>query len=382
MTLIALRTRLFLVVTAALYAPWLFLGYGTDNDIWSLRHAGRVLLTEGTYVGSRNPGYLIPEVGLGFLDLLGGSVLSNAGTLVMGLVAVGSFLAITERLAVPHRFLLAAGLVLHPVFWTNATSSMDHVWALGFFLSGWLALLDRRWLLAGLLLGCAVGSRLTLVIAVAAVLGFAFLTDGSARRDTVRAGLLAGLLGAACYLPPASYAGWTPAFLQPAGLGGPELWTWPMRLGRWGYKSIYLWGLPTAALLAGFAAFVLRVRPIPRPALLGLCAFVVVAYEALFLRFPLDVGYLLPVVPFVLVALGVLLVDHQRWLTGFVVLLGLYGVVTINVARPDRPFAASDATFGLWIERGPLVEDTRLRLLTRDCIEASCWQERMGLPEE
>lgn len=375
-----LRSRLFLAGAAALYAPWLFLGYGADSDIWSLLHAGRVLLTEGTYVGSRNPGYLIPEVGLGLLDLLGGSVLSNAGTLVMGLVAVGSFLTITDRLAIPHRFLLATGLVLHPVFWTNATSSMDHVWALGFLLSGWLALLDRRWLLAGLLLGCAVGSRLTLVIAVAAVLGYAVLTD-AARRDAVRAGLVAGVLGAACYLPPAAYAGWTMAFLQPGGLGGPELWTWPMRLGRWGYKSLYLWGLPTAALLAGFVAYGLRKRPHPRTALLSLCAFVVVAYEALFLRFPLDVGYLLPIVPFVLIALGLVLARHRPWLTAFVVLLGLYNVVTINVARPDRPFEASGASFGLWVEPGPLIEHTRLRLLTRDCEDSACWQERMGRTE-
>src|SRR5690606_28803330 len=281
-------------------------------------------LTEGTYVGSRNPGYLIPEVGLGFLDLLGGSVLSNAGTLAMGLLGLGSFLAIMDRLAIPHRFLLATALLLHPVFWTNATSSMDHVWALGFFLSGWLALLDRRWLLAGLLLGCAVGSRLTLAIAVAAVLGYALLTDDGARRGTMRAGLLAGLLGAVCYLPPAAQSGWTLAFLQPLGLGGPELWTWPMRIGRWGYKNIYPWGLPTTVLLAGFMAYGLRARPYSNPALLGLCVSIVVAYEALFFRFPLDVGSLLPMVPFVLLALGLLLARRRPWLTAFVVLLGLY----------------------------------------------------------
>lgn len=32
-----LRSRLFLAGAAVLYAPWLFLGYGTDNDIWSLQ---------------------------------------------------------------------------------------------------------------------------------------------------------------------------------------------------------------------------------------------------------------------------------------------------------------------------------------------------------
>ncbi len=371
---------LFLVGVALLYAPWLFLGYGADDDAYRIIRTGRVLLEEGTYVGSRNPGYLVPELGTMVLNALGGSVLANAGTLALGLIALGAFLSLAERLAVPHRFLLAAGFALHPVFWSNATASMDHVWALGFLLAGWLALLDRRWVGAGVLLALAVGSRFTLAPAVGLVLGYAWLSERAERAGVGRAAGLAVLLGAACYLPSAWEFGWTLGFLEPAGLGGAELWTWPLRLGRWGYKNVYFWGLGGTLALAGFA--VLAVRHPERRRLLALVAAVVLAYEALYLRFPLDVGYLLPMLPFVLLGLGVVLAARRAWLVAFVVLVASYNLVSVNLARPDQPFGASDAAFGLWVEPGFLWQQTRIRLLTRDCTVVACWEERMGFNQD
>lgn len=371
---------LFLASCAAAYAPWLFLGYGDDPDAYRIVRTGRVLLEEGYYIGSRNPGYLVPELATMVLSTVGGSVLSNLGTLCMGLVALGAFLVIIQRLGVPNRFVLAAGLAVHPVFWTNATVTMDHVWGLGFLMAGWAALLGRRWWLAGVLLGLAVGSRFTTALAVGGVLAYALYVAKDDRRDVIQAGLVAGVLGAACYLPSAWEFGWTLGFLQPAGLGGEELWTWTLRLGRWGYKSLYLWGLPTAILLVVLGVLALRRWPRPTPPLLWLCLGVFVAYELLFLRFPLDVGYLLPVVPFVLLALGTLFVKRRSALVAFVVVLGLYNVVSLNVARPDQPFHATGATTGLWLEPGPLVESTRVRWITRDCISARCWDERIMVP--
>lgn len=364
-----------------LYSPWLFLGYGSDEDSYRIVRTGRVLLEEGQYIGSRNPGYLVPELATTVLNALGGSVLSNLGTLCMALVALAAFLTIAERLRLASPLLIAAGLALHPVFWSNAAATMDHIWGLGFLLAGWAVLLDRRWLWAGLLLGLAVGSRFTTLLAVLGVVAFAWGTTADDRRCVFRSALLAAGVGAVCYLPSAYEFGWTLGFLAPAGLGGPELWTWPLRLGRWGYKSLYFWGIPTAAFLAGLGVVAWRQRPLPRPALLALCLAVPVAYEALFLRFPLDPGYLLPIAPFVLIAVGVLLAEHRRWLVAFVVVLALYNVVTINLARPDKPFQASDAAFGLWAEPGPLIVDTQIRMLTRDCADVACWRHRMGLPE-
>ncbi len=368
---------LFLTGCAVLYAPWLFLGYGADDDAYRIVRTGRVLLEEGTYIGSRNPGYLIPELGSAVLNALGGSVLSNAGTLALGLVALGAFLSIAGRLAVPHRFILATGLALHPVFWTNATSTMDHVWALGFLLAGWLALIDRKWLVAGVLLALSVGSRFTLLPAVGIVLGYAWLTEHGERAGVVRAAGVAVVLGAACYLPSAYEFGWTLDFLHPAGMRGDELWTWPLRLGRWAYKNLYFWGLLGTLLLPVLAALALRQPRVPH--LLWLAVVVVVAYEALYLRFPLDRGYLLPIVPFVLLGMGAALAERPRWLVAFVVSVASFNVVSVNLARPDQPNAATEAQYGVWIEPGLLVQDTQIRLRTRGCTTVACWEERLGI---
>ncbi len=342
---------------------------------------GRVLIDQGRYVGSRNPGYLIPELGMLPLDLLGGSLATNLGTLVLGLLALWALWGIFQRLGTERPLLPLLCLAALPVFWLNATTSMDYVWAIGFVLAGWLMLLDRRWVFGGILLGLAIGSRFTSVIAVVGILGYCCWTTRE-KRSAILASSLALVIGIACYLPSAAEYGWTLGFLEPAGLGGQERWTWPLRIGRWAYKNIYIWGLPTAFFLVGLVPLVVRRwRHLPTPAgvlIVGL----VLAYEMLFLLYPLDPGYLLPVVVFLLLGIGLALGDRTKLLGAFAFLILVSGFVSVNLARPDVPFAATDAKLGLWIQPGPLIEGARMRIRLRGCETVACWHERLGVPRE
>ncbi|HEX8385968.1 MAG TPA: hypothetical protein VF576_07275, partial [Rubricoccaceae bacterium] len=211
----------------------------------------------------------------------------------------------------------------------------------------------------------------------------AVLTHAGATRDR-RTGLVAGgvaaAVGAACVAFPAWEAGWTLAFLRPAWLDDPAVWTLPKRVGRWGYKSVYVWGLPAALALVGVVGLAWRERARLRPhaPLLVLAVAVVGVYEALYLRYPLDRTYLLPTVPFVLLAVGVVLADRPRTLAAVAGLVALYNVASLDLARPDRPFAATGAQTGVWIGPGYLTERTRVRLATRGCETVACWAARTG----
>ena len=362
-----------LALVAVLYLPLVFFGFGSDNDAYLVLESGERIVEGRAYEPSRPPGYFLHEAATGMLDRLGGSVATNLGTVALALLALASFTALCERLGVPHRLLLGVTFALHPLVWASAASTMDYLWALGFGLAGGVALLDRRWAGAGVLFGLAFAARFTSVIFVASFLAFALWRERPAWRGPVAAGAVAAVLGALWYLPTLGYYGGTLDFLTPAGAEEQALWTWAERLGRFGYKNIYFWGLPAAGLLAALVVKAGR-RVRGAGAALGLAAAVVLGYEVLFLRYPLEPEYLLPIVPFVLIALG--LTVERRWLVAFCVLVLSYGVVSINVARPDRPNQAQEVEVGLWLEPGYLVTDVAERLVVRGCRTHECWLDR------
>lgn len=377
----SLAERWVLAVAALAYAPFLFLGYGADIDSYAVVRVADRIAGGGGYVPSRPPGYPLYEGATRVFDALGGSLATNAGTLVMALVALASFLALCRRFHVPNRVPLGLLFACHPFVWTNAASTMDYLWALGLGLAGGVALLDRRWVVAGLLFALAIGTRFTSVLFVAGFFGYVLWRDRPAWRGVLGAGALALGVGAACYVPAVLHYGGLSEALTPVGAEAQAAWGWIERVGRFGYKNVYFWGLPASVLLCGLG--VQAIRRIGRARweegdeagpVLALVAVVILAYEVLFLRYPLETAYLLPILPFALVGLGLTL--DRRWLVGLVVLVATYNVVTINLARPDRPNRATSAEVGVWIEPGPLVTDVARRLRVEGCRDEECWIER------
>ncbi len=183
-------------------------------------------------------------------------------------------------------------------------------------------------------------------------------------------------LGALCFVPTLVQYGGTLGFLVPVGAEEQAGWSWLERVGRFGYKNVYVWGLPATLVLVGALGFgasrVIRERI--RNPVLGLAAAGVLLYEALYLRYPLEPEYLLPLVPFVLLGLGVLV--GRRWLIALFVTVLLYNVVSLNLARPDRPNHAQSIELGVWVEPGHLVTDMGQRLRVRGCRSFACWTER------
>jgi hypothetical protein len=356
-----------------LYLPLIFIGYGTDNDTFLVLDSGRKLVNEHAYVPSRNPGYLLYEAVVGVLDRVGGPVLSNAATLAAAVAAVWCFLQICRHLDVPRPRLLGALLVIHPVFWTSATCTMDYVWAMALLLGGCLLLLRRSYLAAGIVLGLAVAMRSTSCIAAGLFLLFALAGRPGDWRRVVPAGVVAVFIGAVCYLPSFRHAGYTLSFLRPM-IGGEELWTPELRLGRFAYKNVYFWGPIAALLLPALLLLVRRGLSDPkRRSLVACCLAVAAAYEALFLAYPIDLPYLLPLLPAVLILLGIALAQQPMLLTLFGVVLASYAVLNVNVARPDHPGRATGGTLGLWVEPGFVLQNARDRADLRHCRTAAEW---------
>jgi hypothetical protein len=361
------------VLMLALYAPLLFFGYGSDNDTYLVLDSGRGLLRDHAYTPSRNPGYFLYELTTGVLSRVGGSVLCNAATLAMAVVSLLCFLKICRRLDLPRPHLLGLLLVVHPVFWVNGTCTMDYVWALALLLAGTLLVIKRSYWSAAVLLGLAIGVRSTSFIAAGLVLGYALLARRPDRGRVVLAGVVAVVLGGLFYLPPFRQAGWSLAFLRPM-TGGSEFWTPKLRLARFIYKNLYFWGLLGSLALPVLLLLGWRrlLDPGRRRVVLA-CAGVVAAYEALFLKYPIEIAYLLPMLPAVLILLGIGLAHRPVVMGAFGLLLLSYAALNINIARPDQHDRATGGSVGLWVEPGYVIQDVRKRQALRGCDSYDCW---------
>lgn len=346
---------------ACLYLPLIFAGPGSDPDSLRELNSGAILLRHHLYVMSRPPGYFPYEAWCGILYALGGTLATNFATMLMSLLALDSFLVICRHYKIPHRYLLAVAMALHPVYWANSTSTIDFIWALGGLLAGFRLLLNNRCFGAAAMLGLAVGIRLSSVLLAGPLLIWQLIArprDPKLWMSTA----LATAIGLTLYLPEFIASGNSFRFLT-YYVGA---WTLAGHLGRFLYKSVYFWGLPASI-------FLLAIMPTMIRALLGsnrefsgiivLSASIVATFEALFFEIPVQRAYLLPMLPFALILLGIALRDRARMLLALTVLIASYNFVNLNLARPDVPDHATGATVGLFAEQGYLIEDLRTRLI-------------------
>lgn len=352
--------------------PLTLLGPGTDLDVGAVLHSGRGIV-EGTYAPSRNPGAPVHEAATGVLERVAGTVGPNLGSLAAGVALTVLLALLLRREGVGRIGLSVSVVVANPWFLASATSTVDFLWALAFWVGAALVLRTRPTLggavTAGVLAGLAVGCRSSTAFLVGG-LALAQALDRSDPADDVtlggpsamaRALVLAGAAastGLLLFVPPFLSVDASLSFAQNDVPTSSAL----VQLGRFLVKDLYFVG-PFAAVvllvcLPALGRVLLRWRA---DWLVRLGALTVVLSQLLFLRFPWKMGHLLPT----LVGLALLLAravgDRPRLLTALVVAQLLYAVVNVQLVAPDRPNAATGgrATFSPgW---GALVVDVQCR---------------------
>ncbi|MFH1420283.1 MAG: hypothetical protein ABII12_18575 [Planctomycetota bacterium] len=292
--------------------PFLGAGYGNDPDAWGLAVAARHIAASGEYVASRLPGYPVQEFVCSLL-YRGGPIALNTLTALLSAAAVGFFTCSVRRLGSGQYLWAGLALALTPVIFVNSTNSMDYVWALAFILAGHHCVLVRRPVFAGCLLGVAIGCRIT---SVGMALPLCILLFGasaaSSRRRAVTEFLLATCLVATIACMPVAYRyGWGfLSFVEPPA--------YPSVLSVFSRATLRTWGcVGSLAIVGGLCLTALRV--VVRGRAVGMSAAIfasnsrasimaaavaVGVYILAYLRLPLEEGYLIPAVPFVIILLG------------------------------------------------------------------------------
>jgi hypothetical protein len=343
------RLALALLAVAVLLTrlPWIGSGYGSDPDGYRVVIAARQIAHSGVYEASRLPGFPVYE----YLTALSASAppwVSNAVTALLSVAAFVLFALIARELGVRQYLLIALAFALTPVVFLSSCCTMDYVPALACQLAATYAVLRRRPLFAGLLLGLGVGCRITagaLALPLCLWMLLAMPMRIAVRQCLAFGGTLL-LVSVLCFIPVLRRYG-ADFFMFYDNASYPPLdvvYTRALPL-VWGQLGL----LALLALLCAAPAYYRFTRtalaePRSRHAL-ALAALAIALYLGAFLRLPDESGYLLPAVPFVLLAIALL---SPRWAAGT---LALALMLSSWVGFHD----------GVPALDGPIVEDHRVR---------------------
>ena len=305
--------KLFAAVAGVVLAsrlPFLSHGYGIDPDGWRVAEAARQMASTHIYMASRRPGSPVQEI-VSALLRGGGPPALNGATAVMSAIAAGFFALSLRRLGRPEAAVAGLALAFTPVVYVNSVSAMDYVWALGFLMASLHSVLGRRVVLGGVLAGLAIGCRLTSGLLLGPFSLFLLLEPGEPPRTRVfRVVKLCGIAaatGLACFTP----------VIQRFGLAALDHETnHPGVVEALKAATVETWGLIglLALVAAAVAVAIDRARRREAPSLRRLAPWLMAigVYLALFAALPNEAGYLIPILPFVLLLLGALL-SYRRF---------------------------------------------------------------------
>lgn len=154
--------ELFLLFVLVLLSriPFLGGGYGIEEDSWGIALAAFHTHVSGVYEPSRLPGHPGQEYLLSLLWGIG-SYWFNFLSAVFGAVAAVYFAKILKKLAFKQYWLAALAFSFIPVFYISSTYTIDFVWTEAFVLMSLYALMNERFLISGVWLGLAITCRIT-----------------------------------------------------------------------------------------------------------------------------------------------------------------------------------------------------------------------------
>jgi hypothetical protein len=363
--------------------PFLPHGYGVDADAWRVVETAQRLIETGRYEPSRLPGYPVHEFVTALL-VRGGPWLVNGASAVLSVIAAALFARYLSRLGFRRALLGASALALTPTVFVESTSAMDYAWSLAFLMGALVSVQAGRVVVAGVLLGVAIGCRLTSAV-MAVPLGLLAM-DGRwrEREGWIAVARLAGVaaaIGALLFLP---------VIVHEGGLGFITFFDRQVPWSRTLFQgTIGTWG-PGGCLalaLAGAVAVAETLRGArpsgPRmPAhVVGAWAAVVVIYSAGFVRVPFESAYMIPTIPFVLLLAFRVLPDRARDVAcvGLILsplVLGLHHSGKLAQATPTRAsieFTVAGERVTLDALQGPIVNNLLQRrnraVLVSDVLE-------------
>ena len=342
-------------------APFI-LSPGLDPDAWRMLLAAKYFAEHHTYIASRLPGYPVPEL---VYSVTGANSpwVCIALTVFVSIIGFLAFYRILQTLGIKDRLLVTLAYALTPVVLINSVSTMDYMWAISLVLVSILMAVRRQTVLCGVFLGVAVGCRITssLMLLPVGMLVYSTFQEKTQRTKQLSEFFISTVLTSLlCFAPVLQSYGF--AFLRHSEGSTFSLLTLAKEVTVDTFGIIGTLGIPIAL---GLQAFLKNRRQgeglHPEHVWKRVAWSVVGIYGFLFALLPLDAGYLIPIIPFLLILARLHLSRISFRIIAFSLLLSPF---FISMDSKDRPWSAPSS---------PLSIQTKVsdRILAIDCLQGA-----------
>lgn len=326
--------------------PFLFSGFGAEEDAWGLILTAYNISSTGIYEVSRMPGHPVQELLLSQIASLPSWMLNMITALISSAGCL--FFMLTLRLW-NIRNVIPAGIALAfvPVFYINSTNIMDYNWALSLVMIALYNIVKGNILTAAITLGIACGFRITAGAMIVPFAALIYLQDKSFGKIILLGGLTT-MVAAICFIPAFNVYG-TSFFTY------YEYFPYPPLLKNVYKGTIGAWGVIgcIAVAVAGAVAVAVSFFSWRKMEVVGInkkipiiimSILTIVLYTYSFLKIPQKSAFVLPMVPFIIIIFSIFLSRKMMWAFATAMLFSCF-FLGINLDDPLRGSKTSGLAF-------------------------------------
>lgn len=363
--------------------PFLFAGYGREEDAWGQALTAKTTWESGIYEVSRLPGHPLYEILLALLWPLNHSYFFfNFLSALVSSLSVVFFYLILKNWNKENAIPLALSFGFIPVFFIAGVYTIDYNFACLFILISLHQLQKNNLVMAGILLGIATGFRIS---SIAFVLPWLFLAPG--KKDfsfLLKLGLSSVLMALVSFSAPIYTYG-----LEVLDFHKPPYSSW----AKIAFKlSFGIWGLLLFSFLSlGLMKFLLsKSWKNKSSGNYNFALIIIIIFQLLvFFRLPFKSEFMIPALAFILVWIG----DSfsAKWLRAlpYVTILScfLVGFDYKSDFRGSPPtkasieFSAGEKEIFIDLLQGPSIIDYKKRLVKMNFVSGVLdWSEKQKQP--
>lgn len=343
--------------------PFLFYGYGAEEDAWALRLVAERIAATGEYEVSRLPGHPVQEL---FYAMIwkSGSIGFNLISALISTAGILAFMHALRKLNVKNWLHSGFFLAAVPVVYINATNAMDYTWAMAFILFAFAGLVTGKLYTAGLFLALAVGCRITSAAFWIPFSWFLWQSTSDRKVLSITKFSLSTMISTLLFFIPvfANYGFSFFTFYEHFPIPG---------FLKNAYKGIIaVWGLPLLLFVPVLILSQLKhgektIAPKHGNVLIQVSWIAIALTIIAFIRVPLKAAFMIPLVPFVAI-LAALFFDEKRMR-----LLAMTAIVScflfgLNLDDPLRGSVKSSAALSFQSSNHRVALDPLQGLVTAD----------------
>lgn len=363
--------------------PFLFAGYGREEDAWGQALTAKTTWESGVYEVSRLPGHPLYEILLAFLWPVNHSyfVFNFLSTMVSSLSVIFFYLILKEWKK-ENALALALSFGFIPVFFIAGVYTIDYNFACLFILISLNQLQKKNIIMAGILLGIATGFRIS---SIGFVLPWMLLYSG--KKDLyllMKLGFSAGVMSLISFAAPIYTYGF-----EVLDFHKPPYSSW----AKIAFKlSFGIWGLVLFSFLSlGLFKFISSKKwKNTSSRNFKWAFFIILLFQLLvFFRLPFKSEFLIPAIPFVLIWIGDSFSKKWVYALPFISIIScfLIGFDYKNEFRGSPPtnatieFSAGDKNVYVDFLQGPALIDFQKRLVKMKFVDQILeWSDKQREP--